>query len=163
MALEVKMKIKSAMYFIAFTLFLLECVSIAFAKNKHILRFDKLMTPEEQKRMGITKLTKSERELLEQWLTNWTLNVLVKATVRSGQTYDGVGGSHWVSKKIDGGRFIKLEDGSLWEISPIDRINTRLWLVTEEITVIESGNPLYPYMLINSDSEDTAEAKLISR
>ena len=109
------MKSKSTMYFMVFTLLLLEGIFLAFA------------------------------------------------TVSSGQTYAGVGGGHWVSKKIDGGRFIKLEDGSLWEISSIDRINTMLWLVTEEITVIESGNPLYPYKLINSDSGDTAEAKLISR
>lgn len=58
---------------------------------------------------------------------------------------------------------IKLEDGSLWEISPVDRVNTALWLATEEITVVESDNSIYPYKLINTDSGDTAGAKLISR
>ena len=151
------------MCLIVFTLLVLSGISLSLAQDKLILQLNQLMTPEEQMRTGIIKLTKSEREALEQWLSNWTLKVLDEATVSSGQTYASVGGGHWMSKKIDGGRFIKLEDGSLWEISSIDRINTMLWLVTEEITVIESSNPLYPYKLINNDSGDTAEAKLISR
>jgi len=148
-------------FFILITLLL--NVSIVMAQGKFVLKLDKIMTPEEQKRTGVAKLSKSEREALEQWLTNWTLKVIQKATASTSQTYAGVGGGHWVSKKIDGGKFLKLEDGSLWEISPIDRINTSLWLITEEIIVIESGNPLYPYKLINSDSGNAAEAKLISK
>jgi len=30
---------------------------------------------------------------------------------RSSGVYAGVGGGHWVSKKIDGGKYIQLEDG----------------------------------------------------
>lgn len=161
--MEVKMKGKSSICLIVLTLLVSSFISLSLAQDKIILRLDQLMTPEEQKRTGITKLTKSEREALEQWLTNWTLQVLHKATPSSEKTYARVGSGHWVSQKIDGGRFIKLEDGSLWEVSSIDRINTMLWLVTENITIIESGNPLYPYKLINSDSGNTAEAKLISR
>jgi len=137
--------------------------SMLIAQDNFVLRLDKLMTTQEQERTGIKKLTKSEREALELWLTNWTLEVLAKAKSSSGQTYVGVGGDHWVSKNIDSGRFIKLEDGSLWQISPIDRINTMLWLVVDEITVVESNNPLYPFKLINTDNGDTAEAKLVSQ
>ena len=82
----------------------------------------------------------------------------------SSQTYLGVNSKHWISKKIDGGEFIKLEDGSLWGISPIDKINTTLWLPIEDIVVIENKDSLlYPYKLINTDSGNTAEAKLISK
>lgn len=77
--------------------------------------------------------------------------------------YSGMSGRHRVSKNIDGGKFIKLEDGSLWEISPIFISFIRFWLVTQEIIVIENDNPLYPYKLINSDSNDWAEAKFISQ
>ena len=79
-----------------------------------------------------------------------------------GQTYTGAAKGHWISEKIDGGRIIKLEDGSLWEISSLDRIDTMLWLVTESITVIGSTNPFYPYYLLNTSTEDLVEAKLIS-
>jgi len=56
---------------------------------------------------------------------------------------------------------IRLEDGSLWEISPLDRIDTSLWLPVDGIIIIESRNPLYPYKLINK--RDKAEAKFISQ
>ena len=157
------MKTKSTMYIIVLNLLLLASMSNVFAKNKLILRLNQIMTPEEQKRTGVAKLTESERKALEQWLTNWTLKVLYKAAVNSGQVYARVGSGHWISEKVDRGRFILLEDGSLWEISPIDRINTMLWLVAEKIIVIENADPFYPYKLINSDSGDTAEAKLISQ
>ena len=64
---------------------------------------------------------------------------------------------------MDSGSLIKLEDGSLWLISPIDRVDTSIWLVTEAITVIVGDNPVYPYKLINTDTEEVAEAKLLPR
>lgn len=36
-------------------------------------------------------------------------------------------------------------------------------LPTERITIVNSGNALYPYKLINTDGKSVAEAKLISR
>jgi len=82
---------------------------------------------------------------------------------RHSQIYLGANSKHWISKKIDGGEFIKLEDGSLWKISLIDKINTMLWLPIEDVVVTESENPLYPYKLINTDSGNTADAELISK
>jgi hypothetical protein len=81
---------------------------------------------------------------------------------RPSGRYQGVGGGHWVSKKLDGGRMIRLEDDSLWEISSLDRINSMLWLTTERVTVIESdASPGYPYKLVNEDSGNTAAAKRV--
>jgi len=80
----------------------------------------------------------------------------------SSKIYLFTGGGHWVKKKIDSGNFIQLEDNSLWQVNPIDRINCSLWLHLEEITVIESQNPYYPYLLINTDEAEKVEAKLLS-
>ncbi len=79
-----------------------------------------------------------------------------------GQIYTGATKGHWVSEKIDGGRIIELEDGSLWEISPLDRIDTMLWLVVQNISVIKRDDLLYPYYLLNKSTGDMVEAKLIS-
>lgn len=142
----------------------------SFSQQEKRLDLDKFMTPEEQKRTGIARLSTSERIALEKWLYKWTTDVVRRVVQRQTETsksitttrsYLGVGAGHWVSKTLDGGQYVELEDGSLWEISPLDRINTALWLVTEEITVIESSNPFYRYKLINTDSSDSAEAKLI--
>ena len=54
---------------------------------------------------------------------------------------------HWIEKKTSDGSIIILEDGSTWEIDPIDRIDTALWLVTENIIVCEDDG-----VLINTDS-----------
>ena len=58
---------------------------------------------------------------------------------------------HWVQSVSSGGEIVKLEDGSIWEISAIDRIDTTLWLVTEEITVCGDR-------LINTDTGDAVDA-----
>lgn len=79
-----------------------------------------------------------------------------------GNTYLFTGDGHWVKKKIDSGNFIQLEDNSLWQVSSSDRLNSSLWLHLDEITVVESRNPNYPYLLINTDDGEKVEGKLIS-
>ena len=76
--------------------------------------------------------------------------------------YAGIGSGHWIMENINTGEFIKLEDGSLWEISPFARIHTALWLPVSRITVLQGRNPVYPYVLINSDDTEKADAKLIA-
>lgn len=87
-----------------------------------------------------------------------------KPTFRSssGSTYHSIGDNHWIKSKSNDGNIIILEDGSTWEVSPLDRIDCILWLPLTDIVVAESNNPLYPYRLINSDDGETVEAKLLS-
>lgn len=75
----------------------------------------------------------------------------------------GANGNHWIKKIVERGKTVQLENGSLWQINPLSKVDAILWLPTERITIIESGNAVYPYKLINSDGKSTAEAKLISR
>lgn len=81
----------------------------------------------------------------------------------TGQLYVGVGSGHWIGEVMDSGRLVKLEDDSLWEVAPLDRIDTALWLPTTEITVLDGGDPLYPYKLVNTDDGEVANAKLVSQ
>jgi hypothetical protein len=109
---------------------------------------------------------------LETWLTRVALRMAQAGAVASTHgaamlpacgTYAGAGSGHWVKDKIDDGAMIRLDDGSLREISSVDKINTELWLATEDITVTESKNPSCPYTLVNTSSKDSAEAKLIGK
>jgi len=79
------------------------------------------------------------------------------------KNYNGSGEGHWIAENIDFGRFIKLEDGSLWEISPLDIIYTGIWLVISDIVIFESNDPNYPYILINTEDVEKANAKLIHK
>ena len=132
-----------------------------------------MFTPEEKAKAGLSKLSPSEidslnvaflrviqQEGIENKLQGITdTNSLPTNQSLRGKTHFKTGGGHWISKNIDSGAFIKLEDGSLWEISPIDKINSMLWLPISNITIIESKNPLYPYLLVNDDGTKV-EAKL---
>ena len=142
-----------------------------------VVKITDLFTPEEKGKAGLSKLSQPEIDSLNaaflrviqqgrienklQGTTDTNTNSLPDSQSLRGRTYFNTGGRHWVSKNIDSGKFIKLEDGSLWEISPIDKINSMLWLPISNITVIESKNPYYPYTLINTDEGTKVEAKLL--
>lgn len=76
--------------------------------------------------------------------------------------YTNTGTGHWVSENMNG-EFIKLEDGSLWEIDSYYRVDTTLWLVTDDIVVKEHklvGGKM-TYLLINTNNKEKAEAVFI--
>lgn len=81
----------------------------------------------------------------------------------AGGVYVGAGPGHWVSRTLDGGRVVVLEDGSLWEIDVLGRIHTMLWLPVDRITVLDGGSPLYPYRLVDTSAGDVVEAKYLGR
>ena len=70
---------------------------------------------------------------------------------------------HWISGIDKEGAVIVLEDRTIWEVSPVDRINSSLWIRTSSITITESNNPTYPYKLINTNDRETVDAKPIRR
>jgi hypothetical protein len=132
---------------------------------KPLLSLDAVMSKADQDRTGVSKLSLKERAALEQWLTDFAITVATKTAADAALSpkaaaYAGIGQKHWVKSKADGGAFIQLEDGSLWEVSPIDKINTMLWLPLDDVVVVQSKNPLYPYKLVGE--RDAAEAKLVT-
>src|SRR6516165_6956470 len=59
---------------------------------------------------------------------------------------------HWIDAVLDDGNLIKLEDGSLWEVDPIDTITSSIWLPVSNIIVCGSR-------LINEDDNETVHAR----
>ena len=80
-------------------------------------------------------------------------------------TYPGGSSGHWILENIDAGSMMVLEDTSVWEIDPLDKISelTLLWLPTSEITIVtsNSGSPGYDYLLINADDGGKPHAKFL--
>jgi hypothetical protein len=72
--------------------------------------------------------------------------------------YSSTGEGHWIKSKNDDGDIITLEDGSIWQVDPMDRVDTALWLPITNITVIESEDG---YLLINTDDGEKANAQLL--
>jgi hypothetical protein len=66
----------------------------------------------------------------------------------------GCSSGHWISGNIDDGKYIKLDDGSLWEVSGVDTVDSSLWLDLDDIIVCDGK-------LINTDDKESVEAKRI--
>jgi hypothetical protein len=73
--------------------------------------------------------------------------------------YYATGSGHWIDDVSANGAIITLEDGSLWNVAPIDRIDTSLWLPVDEITVLWDGGNAY--RLINTDEGEVAHAAFL--
>jgi hypothetical protein len=78
-----------------------------------------------------------------------------------GSVYWATGGGHWISEVTADGGIIILEDDSVWSVSAVDQVETSLWLSTTEIVVVDGSEPGYPYLLINTDDGEKAEAFLL--
>jgi hypothetical protein len=59
---------------------------------------------------------------------------------------------HWIDAVLDDGRLIRLEDGSLWQVDPIDIVTSSIWLPVSNIIIC--GN-----RLINEDDNETVHAR----
>ena len=81
-------------------------------------------------------------------------NAQVKPRVLPRPT-GGCNSGHWISDNIDDGKYIKLEDGSLWEVDGADTVDSSLWLETDDITVCDGK-------LINTDDKESVEARHIN-
>ena len=85
-----------------------------------------------------------------------------KSPQRPKGSYPISSSQHWIQQVIASGKLIVLEDGSLWEVSPIDIVYSSIWLPISNIAVLE-GSGLYPYKLINLDDGETVNAKFLGR
>jgi hypothetical protein len=111
-----------------------------------------------------------QRAVLDRWLSDYTVKVLQFAEgdnpSSSGPvSYAGSSGGHWIKSKANDGGIIVLEDGSMWEISSIDRIDTSLWLPISNVTILKASSPVgdYKYILVNSDDGEKALAKFLGK
>lgn len=41
------------------------------------------------------------------------------------------GGKHWIKSVIERGQTVQLEDGSLWQINPLNKVDSMLWMSME--------------------------------
>lgn len=76
--------------------------------------------------------------------------------------YPAMGSGHFVKAVRDEGRFVTLEDNSLWEIAPTDRYLTADWEVQAGIAVRHSdGDDGFVYEIDNVDTDDGASARWV--
>ena len=67
-----------------------------------------------------------------------------------------------VNEVILDGKFLKLSDGSYWEIEPDAAPLTGSWLLAPTVTIVKSADPTYPYHLTNTTSNTSVLAKKVT-
>jgi hypothetical protein len=79
--------------------------------------------------------------------------------------YAGGSTGHWIKSKASNGAIITLEDGSVWEIQSLDRIETASWLPISNVTIFRNSAGIgdYKYVLVNTDDGAKAAAKYLGR
>jgi hypothetical protein len=65
---------------------------------------------------------------------------------------------HWLRDKLEEGKIVVLEDESVWEVHPSDRLITQRWLRMSTINVEHTQKEGYPYLLKNSTEGESARA-----
>jgi hypothetical protein len=77
--------------------------------------------------------------------------------------YPRIHEEHWLRDKIEEGRIVVLEDESMWEVHPSDRLITERWLRISTITVKHTQKEGYPYLLSNSTEGEDARANYLGK
>lgn len=76
--------------------------------------------------------------------------------------YPSPGPGHFVKENREGGRYLLLEDKSLWEIEPRSRFRTSEWQELEGISIrFADGEPPYAYELSNVDRDEGVAARWV--
>jgi hypothetical protein len=90
----------------------------------------------------------------------------VSAPAGSAQTpaYTALGGGHLLRSVSEDGRYVTLEDGSVWEIEPSVRFQTAEWQPQAPISVRTGrGVDGYTYEVVNTQDDEGAMARFIPR
>jgi hypothetical protein len=141
------------------------------------IRVDDFMTPEEAAASGIANLTPAQRAAFERWVDRYT--ALVTRVARrepmgaSRQAHHAMPAHHVsharnaarLAELINGGDFVRLEDGSVWEIYSPDRVATVRWkagntvIVRDRNIAINAGRAIFDVLLVNGEAGTSATAR----
>ena len=141
--------------------------SVLFFHFPHILgviQLSDVMTPGEQQKTGISKLSYEQKKQLENWLND---KFVLKQVAVSPTTPPMPAGpippaslkDLYVSENLDGGGKLQLSNGDTYEIHPDDRDVSAAWLLPSNVTLTPSKNPDYPFIITNTVSQTSVKAR----
>jgi hypothetical protein len=67
-----------------------------------------------------------------------------------------------VEENLHGGKILILSDGTKWEIAPQDLSTSSSWILSVPMKVEKSNNKMYPYKIININSQSSVLARPLS-
>lgn len=124
------------------------------------IKLKEILSDSEYRECGLHKLTDAELANLEKTIV--TIAYAVSVTMQENTvlfsdttSIQSTGTKHWIKSKSDDGSIITLEDGSVWQVDQINRIDTILWLPTENVLILDQNT------LLNIDQKQKVSAKRI--
>lgn len=118
--------------------------------------FDTEMSAEEKKKTGIDKLKPQEKAALQQWIDTH-YQAKEQNAPNPPQVVKEI--TPILSENLLNGQYLRLSDGTLWNIRPADVPIAQLWITPVEIAVSKSASPFYPYKLTNKVSGSSILAR----
>ncbi|HNA62762.1 MAG TPA: hypothetical protein PKW79_06770 [Rhabdochlamydiaceae bacterium] len=114
------------------------------------IRLDQIMTVDEQKKTGITKLSETQKKELEAWINS---KFILKTATSQEETIS-------VQVNLQNGSRLLLSNNTLYEVAPPDRAQASAWL-SVIVTIEPSGDPTYPWKITNTATKSSIKAKLV--
>ncbi len=112
------------------------------------------MTPQDKKKTGVFKLRDQEKATLQAWIDS---RYEKRATALNQKAVPATKPS--VTEIFYNGKYVRLSDGSLWNIRPQDTPLTQSWISSPEIIISSSQDATYPYKLTNTLTGSSVFAK----
>jgi hypothetical protein len=128
---------------------------IAAAPLSAVVDLDQMMSENEKLKTGVAIMTRDQKMELGLWIEqNFTPKVTTPPAPQKNSA------SLYLSENISGGKQIRLSDGSVYDISLDDTEFTAFWITPFPLTVEPSGDPIYPFLITNSNTGTSVKAKL---
>ena len=90
---------------------------------------------------------------------NWIIAIML--AFATSQTYKPPAEPLTINENLHGGRVLRLNDNSIWEVAPEDINYTQLWVTPFQVKVKYVGHGEYPYTLTNEVSQTTVKVRHI--
>jgi hypothetical protein len=128
-----------------------------FALALAVTPLDSEMSDQDKQNTGLYKLSDKEKTALQQWID---ANFQKKSAMGGTAATQGVkGGTPTLSENLLNSQYLRLSDGSLWNVRPEDVPIAQSWITPAEIVVSQSTSAFYPYKLTNKVSGSSILAR----
>lgn len=116
------------------------------------------MTPSEYTASGIASLQTEQQAALDHWLNRFAATVF---NISCGGEYGNTDEKHSIEGNTDG-RMLILDDDSIWLVEEVDRVDSSLWLETEDVIVTKTKGPsAFDYTIIDLDDKESVHARYL--
>lgn len=149
-------------------------VSVLFFQFPHILgviQLNDVMTPDQQQKTGVDKLSRAQKNQLETWINDkFVLKPVATTTPNTPPAATPSPAAPgpmpptglkdlYVSENLDGGAKLQLSNGDTYEVHPSDRDISSAWLLPSNISIAPNKDPQYPINLTNTVSKTTVRTR----